>query len=122
MAGTTFEKYGGFSTVSRIVMDFYERVLDSDEVGHHFDDVDMARLMDHQTKFISSTLGGPIAMSDERLRVVHQQINITDKEFDEVARMLADALRDHGMEEKDIAAVVAAVDAKRPLIVRRHPT
>ncbi len=119
MAGTTFEKYGGFSTVSRIVMDFYERVLDNDDVGHHFDDIDMGRLMDHQTKFISSILGGPGTISDERLRVVHQQIQITDAEFDEVATLLADALRHHGMEEKDISAVVAAVEQKRSLIVRK---
>ena len=79
----------------------------------------MPRLMDHQTKFISSILGGPGTISDERLRVVHQQIQITDAEFDEVATLLADALRHHGMEEKDISAVVVAVEQKRSLIVRK---
>jgi len=53
MARTPFEKYGGFATVSKIVMVFYDRVLDSDIMAPFFDDVDMRRLTDHQTKFIS---------------------------------------------------------------------
>ena len=48
---TTFEKYGGFKTVSRVVLTFYEMVLDDDVVGHHFDDVDMAALGNRLTRF-----------------------------------------------------------------------
>ena len=119
MAGTTFEKYGGFATVSRVVMTFYELVLDSDVVGHHFDDVDMARLIDHQTKFISSLMGGPSAMSDDRLQVVHQHLHITDAEFDEIAALLSEAMHEHGMADEDVSDVVRAVDAKRGIIVSR---
>jgi hemoglobin len=46
---TTFDKYGGFSTVSRVVMTFYDKVLDNDTVGPYFDDIDMPRQIDHQT-------------------------------------------------------------------------
>lgn len=119
MPSSTFEKYGGFAAVSRVVMTFYELVLDSDEVGHHFDDIDMPRLIDHQTKFISSLMGGPSAMSDERLRAVHQSVPITDKDFDEIGRLLAEAMTQHGMSDEDITQVVASVDAKRSLIVNR---
>lgn len=119
MAGTTFEKYGGFSTVSRIVLDFYDRVLDSEDVGYHFDNIDMSRLVDHQTKFIASTLGGPIAVSDERLRHVHHQIDISNAQFDEIVLLLSEALRDHGMSNQDIMAVKGDIEAKRHLIVRK---
>ena len=63
---STFQKYGGFSTVSRVVMTFYDKVLDSDVVGPFFDDIDMPRQIDHQTKFVASIMGGPDAMSDDR--------------------------------------------------------
>jgi len=119
MAGTTFEKYGGFSTVSRVVMTFYEHVLDSDVVGHYFDDVDMAKQVDHQTKFISSLMGGPAAISDERLRVVHHKLNINNEEFKEIARLLSGAMAEHGMSELDISDVIKAVESKRELIVKR---
>jgi hemoglobin len=115
---TTFQKYGGFSTVSRVVMTFYEMVLDSDVVGHHFDDVDMPRLMDHQTKFVSALMGGPSAMNDDRLRHVHRHLNITVREFDEIVALLSDAMDQHGMDEADIAAVAQAFNSKRDLILR----
>jgi hypothetical protein len=53
VVSSLFEKYGGFAAISKIVMDFYGRVLDSDEIGHFFDDVEMGRQIDHQTKFIA---------------------------------------------------------------------
>lgn len=119
MAGTTFERYGGFRTVSKVVMTFYEMVLDSDIVGHHFDDVDMPRLIDHQTKFISSLMGGPASISDERLRAVHAHIDITDAEFDEIVTLLSAALETHRIDAADIDALASAVEAKRALVVTR---
>ena len=119
MAGTTFERYGGFRTVSKVVMTFYEMVLDSDIVGHHFDDVDMPRLIDHQTKFISSLMGGPASISDERLRAVHAHIDITDAEFDEIVTLLSAALEAHRIDAADIDALASAVEAKRALVVTR---
>lgn len=117
MSGTTFEKYGGFSTVSRIVMNFYELVLDSDDVGHFFDDIDMSRLIDHQTKFISSVMGGPESINDERLRRVHQKIDISDQDFNVVVSILTGALRSHGISETDIAQIGRMIETKRGLIV-----
>ena len=118
MSGTTFEKYGGFSAISKIVMTFYERVLDNDDVGPHFDDIDMPRLIDHQTKFISALMGEPAAMSDDRLKAVHSQIDISNEDFDTVLDLLKAALRDHQVADGDISAVTRAFNEKRSFIVR----
>lgn len=67
MTATLFQKYGGFASISRVVLTFYDKALDSDQIGGFFDDIDMPRLVDHQTKFIASLLGGPASYSDERL-------------------------------------------------------
>ena len=115
---STFQKYGGFSAVSRIIMTFYDLVLDDEEVGHHFDDTDMPRLIDHQTKFISALMGGPEGIGDERLALVHRKYQITHEEFDVVSGLLGDALRAHGMSEPDVSEVLNAFNAKRPLIVQ----
>lgn len=115
---TTFEKYGGFKTVSRVVMTFYEMVLDNDVVGHHFDDVDMAKLMDHQTKFVSAIMGGPSAISDERLAHVHHKLDITVQEFQEICTLLVQAMERHGMDARDIADIAKLFEDKRGLILR----
>ena len=119
MAQTLFEKYGGVKSVSRVVMTFYEMALDSDQIGDHFADVDMPRLIDHQTKFVSSLLGGPASFSDERLEVVHRSLGISHPDFDEMANLMGDALAQHGVSEADIKTALAAIEAKRSIIVSR---
>ncbi|WP_118138242.1 group 1 truncated hemoglobin [Oceanicella sp. SM1341] len=117
MAGSLFEKYGGFRTVSKIVMSFYERALDSDQIGDYFADVDMPRLMDHQTRFISGLMGGPASIGDDRLRQVHRHLGISHADMDEMASLLRETLAGHGVEPADIETLVGEVEARRPLIV-----
>ena len=79
---TLFEKYGGFSAISRIVLDFYDRLLDSDEIGPFFDNTEMGKLVDHQTKFIASLLGGPSSYTDDQLKQLHRHLEIKDTHMD----------------------------------------
>lgn len=120
MPQTIYEKYGGFSAISRVVMTFYEMALESDQIGDYFADVDMARLIDHQTKFISSLLGGPASFSDERLEAVHRALGITHEDFDEMEALLKEALEQHGFYETDVRATLTAIEAKRNIIVTRN--
>lgn len=116
---TLYEKYGGFKTISRVVMTFYEMALDSDEIGDYFEDIDMPRLIDHQTKFVSSLIGGPASFSDERIEAVHRHLNITHKDFDAMADLFGEALEIHGMSERDIQTAIGAIEGKRAVIVAR---
>ena len=95
MSGSTFERYGGFRSVSRIVMTFYDFVLDSDIVGHHFEKVDMAKQIDHQTRFVSGVMGGPTSISDDRLKAVHSHIRVTNTEYDDILYLFGQAFKSH---------------------------
>ena len=117
MARSLYDKYGGFATVSRIVLDFYERALDSDRIGDYFEDVDMSRLVDHQTKFVSALLGGPASYSDDHLRQIHLHLRIDDDDFNEMIDVFAETLVDHGISEEDKNSVVSAIEARRAHIV-----
>ena len=112
-----FEKYGGFSAVSKIVLDFYDVLLDSDEVGPFFDDVDMPRLIDHQTKFIASLLGGPAAYTDEQLYRLHERLKLTDSHFNEVLETLGATLKNHGFSADDLSEINHALEQRRSSIV-----
>lgn len=115
---TLYEKYGGFSQVSKIVLAFYDTLLDDDDIGPFFDDVDMARMVDHQTKFIASLLGGPAAYTDNQLRQLHSHLDINDKHYDVLEQVLRDTLTEHGVEPGDVDAVVEQFEKRRGLIVR----
>ena len=117
---TPFEKYGGFKTVSRIVMTFYEKVLDSDEIGDYFDGVEMARLIDHQTKFIASLMGGPASFTDAQLERLHAHLGLTHADFDAAADLLREALEEHDVAAEDVDVIIGSIEARRPVIVRRE--
>ncbi len=117
MSATLFERYGGFAAVSKIVMAFYERLLDDDQVGPYFEDVDLPRLMDHQTKFISTLMGGPASFSDEHLRRVHAQYRISAADFERTNDILASVLLDCGMDEDDVERVMSEFGRRAPSIV-----
>ena len=117
MPQSLFQKYGGFAKISRVVLTFYDKALDSDQIGEFFEDIDMKRLVDHQTKFISSLLGGPASFADERLKHLHSNLDISDQDLDEMAKLLAEALDEHDFEPADRDAVIYEIEARRSYIV-----
>ena len=117
MTETLYQKYGGFGAISRVVMDFYDRLLDSERVGDFFDDVDMKKLIDHQTKFIAYLLGGPAEYTGERLEQLHGHLNIAGADFDEMKQILSDTLSDHGFDDTDRGTVIDVIESHRGRIV-----
>ncbi len=119
MARTLFQKYGGFAAISRIVLSFYDRVLDSDRIGHFFEDINLSRLVDHQTKFIAALLDGPASFSNHHLAQMHAHLGISDADFDEMMRLLDDSLAEHGFTPEDRDHVMREIEARRGVIVSR---
>lgn len=119
MADTIFERYGGFAAVRRIVSDFYDRAVDSPVLSHHFEHVDMRRLLDHQARFISYVTGGPASYTDEHLRRIHERLGITTGEFREMLALLAETLEDFGFDQADVDVVVQELRRRQGVIVTR---
>ena len=117
---TLFEKYGGFSNVSKIVMAFYDKVLDCEEVGHYFDNIDMRRQIDHQTKFVSALMGGPSSYSNEALQRVHRPLGINESEFNRVVYLMQETLNDFAVDPNDIDAIVGEMNARSSFIISKQ--
>lgn len=112
-----FDRYGGIRVLRHVISDFYERALDSDVIGDFFEDIDMARLIDHQTKFFTMLLGGPANFSDQRLANAHKHLRLQHVHFDEVVTLMTDTLKEAGFSNDDVQTVVAAIEARRAIIV-----
>lgn len=117
MSTTPFERNGGFASVRKIVSTFYEYILEDETVSPYFDDVDMKRLIDHQSKFISSMMGGPGSFTDEHLERVHARLGITREAFRIASGVLREAMEEHGVEDADVQAVLHEVIVREHLIV-----
>ncbi len=120
MRQTVFERAGGFACVRRIVSAFYDRVLDEPTVGRHFEGLDMARLVDHQAKFIAQVMGGPASYTDEQLKRAHARLGVTQAEFSLMADLLHETLEDFDLAADDVAAVDRAFRQRETFIVARR--
>ena len=120
MATSLFDKYGGFANVSKIVFAFYEKAIESDVIGPYFDDVEMRALIDHQTKFIASVMGGPASYSDEQLKKVHSSLSIDRNSFDEMTRLLRDTLVEFELQVEDVNQVMSEIESRASVIVTRR--
>jgi hemoglobin len=117
VAESIFNRYGGFAKVSRIVSDFYRGVLGHPVLAPYFAHVDMPTLIDHQTKFMATVMGGPASFTNEHLARVHAPHHIDGAAFAALVVVLRETLEDHDLDETDIALVVREVQARRPYIV-----
>jgi hemoglobin len=120
MSQTIFERYGGFSRISRVVSEFYSRVMDNGVVSSYFRGVDMRTLIDHQTKFFATLMGGPASYTDEHLARVHAHLHITEDAFVEMAALLRDTLEDFDLDATDVAIVHGAFMARKPYVLNPH--
>lgn len=119
MKVSMFDRYGGFGSVHKVVMSFYDKMLDSDVAGPYFDDVDMAALMDHQTKFISQVMGGPASYSNEVLEQVHRRYDISQAAFVEMTNLLETTLFEFNFEADDVKVIMTQIRGCQPYIVSK---
>jgi len=117
MNETLFDKYGGFDTLGTVVVNFYDKVLDSDSLKPYFENVNMDRLIGHQTKFITKVLGGPDEYEGGNIKKVHERFNITTIHFEEVLDLMGEALEEAGVTEEDIALIAKTVNSLKDQIV-----
>ncbi len=120
MKGSIFERYGGFSKVSRVVMSFYDRILDSPVTSPYFAKTDMKRLIDHQTKFVAHLMGGPASYTNDHIERVHERLGITEEAFMEAMMLLRETLEDHGFRDDDVAEVENAMMSRKNFVVARR--
>jgi len=119
MRQTIFERCGGFSIVSKVVMSFYDKVLDSPATSPFFSNVDMKRLIDHQTKFFAALMGGPASYTNDHLEKVHARLHITESAFMEALVLMKDTLEEFDFLDEDIRLVQDAMMSRKNYIVAK---
>jgi len=120
MRETIFERYGGFATVSRIVSSFYDEALDSPVLGPYFVGVETKTLIDHQTKFVASMMGGPASYSNEHLERVHKHLGIDAPSFEEMCDLFRETLEDFELDESDIAHIIGEIQSRKVFIIHER--
>jgi len=116
-----FDRVGGFAQVRLIVSDFYDRILESNQLKHHFEHIDFRRLIDHQTKFVSALMGGPASFSNDHLTRAHAHLEITPREYMELGEIWRETLEDFGVPQEDVERLYAHILSLEAHVVGRSP-
>ena len=119
MADSVYAEIGGEAAIETIVEDFYDRVLADNRLVGFFEGMDMNELRTHQVQFISSVAGGPVEYTGDEMRAAHRHLDISEEDFDAVGTYLEQALRENGVDEENIEAIMSEVVALKDPILDR---
>jgi len=119
MSQTIYQDIGGRDAVRAVVDDFYERVLDDDQLTPYFEETDMEGLRTHQIQFISAVAGGPVEYTGDDMREAHGHLGVEEADFDLIGRYLQAALEKNGVDEEHVEAIMAEVAALKPPVLGR---
>lgn len=102
-----YDRLGGKNGIQLAVELFYGKIKDDSRISHYFRNIDYAKLMEHQTVFLSFATGGPDYYTGRSLTQSHEHLKITSAHFDDVLGHLADSLIESGVTGRDIVQVLA---------------
>lgn len=114
---TLYEKLGGAAAIETVVRAFYDRVMADDQLRGFFANTNMDFQTQQQIKFLTMALGGPNEYKGASMADAHKDMAITEHHFDLVAGHLVGTLRDAGVGQEEIDAVVALVGPLKADIV-----
>lgn len=117
MATSVYDELGGFFAVRKIIIEFYNRVLDDPLLMDVFKGVDMDRVIDHQTKFFAMLLGGPDSYTDEEIKRIHIRLNLDHQNFDQTKKHLSETLYHFDLSDDHVNYVVNEFEIRRKFIV-----
>ena len=116
METTLYMKYGSRVT-SGMAEYLYDRLLVDPQLAPFLEGVDMDRLREHVSDFLSVLTGGPDMYKGRDLREAHQGYRISAEHFDMLMTHIAAAATELGIEPDDIAAIAAAIRGYEPDVV-----
>ncbi|WP_210366926.1 group 1 truncated hemoglobin [Bacillus sp. REN3] len=114
---TLYERLGGQEGISKVVDVFYDYVLADETVNHFFVNTDMTKQRQHQSLFISWAVGGPNQYSGKSMAKAHEGMNLNEQHFGAIATHLAASLKEFGVPNKDIDAVLEKLSSMKEQIL-----
>ena len=107
---TLYERIGGEKAVHDMIHEFYDRVLADPVLKPFFEAASMEKLRKMQREFFSAALDGPITYTGKPLSYAHYGRGITKHHLALYVGHLLDTLKDQGIDEHDVQAIIARIN------------
>lgn len=109
-APTPFDRLGGREAVTRLVGEFYRRILADPVLSPFFVGVPTDKLAHMQSEFFSMALGGPDAYTGRPLREVHAGMGIRAKHLQRFMDHLTATLQDYDLSRDEKYEIASRLD------------
>ncbi|MFB6205402.1 MAG: truncated hemoglobin [Haloglomus sp.] len=109
--GTLYDRLGGHEPIRAVVDDFYDRLLEDEELGPFFQDADMEKLRQTQTDFLCEAAGGPETYDAEPVREAHLHVPFTSDHIQRAVELLYESLDEFDVPDEDAERIVQAIAA-----------
>lgn len=106
---TLYDRLGGHEAIRAVVDDFYDRLVDDDELGPFFADADLEHLRETQTDFLCEAAGGPQTYDGPTVEEAHLDVPFEPEHIERAVALLEESLATFEVQEDAAAAVVDAV-------------
>ena len=108
---TLYDRLGGHDGIRAVVDDFYDRLVEDEELGPFFEEADMDLLRRTQTDFLCEAAGGPETYDAAPVREAHLHVPFTPEHIQRAVELLEESLDAFDVPEEDAQTVVNAVAA-----------
>lgn len=105
-----YDRMGGAEAVTRLVDQFYARVITDSDLRPFFDHVALDKLRRMQVEFFSAALGGPIRYSGRTVIHAHQGRGISRLHFQAFVGHLFETLAICRLSEDDRYAIISRIN------------
>lgn len=112
-----YKRYGGYEFFHGCIYELYKDMFLRPEISHHFLGVDIDILSRHQTQYLVKHIGGPHRYGGKPIKWVHRNMDITDFQFDEIAKAFKQVFLDRGVSEEDTQTIMNFVASRKGSIV-----
>jgi hemoglobin len=112
-----YERLGGSSGISDLVVEFYERVLKDPVLVPFFLNTSMEHLRLMQEEFFTIACGGPSTSSTMSLKAAHGGRGIADKHYQRFVEHLLATLETRGLEPHDIDRILDRLALEHDAVV-----
>lgn len=106
-----YARLGERDGIRAVVDDFYDRLLDDDDLGPFFEDADVSRLRRTQTDFLCEAAGGPETYDAEPVREAHIDVPFRPGHIERALELLRESLAAFDVPDEDAELVVDAIAA-----------
>jgi hemoglobin len=105
-----FDRIGGVAGVTRMISQFYARVLADPDLGPYFDGVAVHKLRHMQFEFFSAALGGPVPYTGRTVIHAHQGRHIAREHFQAFVDHLFETLKAYDLSDDERYAIIARIN------------